>query len=523
MFNVFLEFVRKYYKQALLYFVLLLITNICMIYQPLTLNKVLEKSIFVFDEDTILFILLSFITPLIMLYKDRTLNYVTNLMSIDVSTNLIANMLHKDVLELKKKTSNYIVRIIFNYSWLVSDFYLYTLLDSFFSLMTALIILVILSKYSLPLALFILIAHILRLLTIFSLQPKLQVKATEKITTENDYFGTFTNYVIKLKSIITRNKVCECNSILSSQKAACVKTANSYASVRSISTTLGQTAFWIIRFTSILFGMHLSAAYGLSLISLQLAFSYSNEIGVCLKMVSELLPTFSDLKANAKHVDSLECIENTKSRGFQENFSSIHLKDVSFGYDDKIVLKSINEDFEKGNIYVIHGENGSGKSTLMKIISGLYTKYKGEIFLDDKSLSEYNIEHFLNHYVSILTQDDILLEGTVIENLLSSDERNIQLLAKKFNISDLSRTINSNGTNLSGGEKRKILLARFFLDVLKKKPKLIILDEPTYALEKETITKVIHLITTLAKDAIVLVISHNQEDFINEKHIHLKP
>lgn len=521
MIKIFFKFVKNHLKASFFYFCLLILSNICIILQPLSLSHLLAKSQFNFDQDVLIFIGISILTPCIISYKDRTLNYVTNLMSTNVVNNMMEEVLHKDVLQIKSLSSNYIVRVINNFSWLISDFYLYTFLDAVISLISALMMFWILAQNNLYIALFILICHLLRLFSISLIQKKLTKSAEQRISKNNIFLSSFSNYMSKLKQIIIRSKEKTCYNILLQQSLMNLKATKTNVHWKSVLSSMGNTSFWIIKFATVLFGLLLSEKYGITFAILQLSFSYASEIGLCLQMTTELLPGHAQLKAHYNYMQSILAFENTKASGLKNNFNQVKLVDLNFGYKDKNVINHLNLEFNKGKIYVIKGENGKGKSTLMKVISGLYTGYKGQILLDNTPFENYNIEYYLTHLITFLTQEDLLFDGSIKDNLLANDQQAMQDIVSYLGITDLDKHITSSGENLSGGEKRKILLARTFLSIMENNPSLIIFDEPTYALEKETVQKVIEAIEQLANHCIVMVISHNNDFQKNNIDIHL--
>ena len=290
---------------------------------------------------------------------------------------------------------------------------------------------------------------------------------------------------------------------------------------RSLSSSLGEAGFWLIRFATLLLGLYLSKTMGVTLATLQLAFSYSSEIGSCMQMVSEFMPTYSELKANYAEIQELYRIEDIKRDGYENKFDKIQVRNLEFGYDNNLVLNGINAEMKIGNVYVVKGENGRGKSTFIKIISGIYANYHGEILLNNISLKDYNKEYYFDHLITILTQDDLLFEGTIKDNLLSEDELFLSKVCEYINIGNLERHVLVNGENLSGGEKRKILLARALLDIKRKNPSLVIFDEPTYAIEVDLISKIVNIINQISKKCIAIVISHDDLPFENKVEINL--
>ena len=164
---------------------------------------------------------------------------------------------------------------------------------------------------------------------------------------------------------------------------------------------------------------------------------------------------------------------------------------------------------EKGKINVISGENGQGKSTLGKILAGLYPTSAGHLLLDGKQLTNDCRSNYLCQQICYLAQESPLFEGTILDNLFSNDTELIDTVTQNLHLSELDRFVHWRDTVLSGGEKRKILLARFFLEVAQKKPSLIILDEPTYALDSKTAKWVWEQIAILSVCTLTIVISHD--------------
>lgn len=508
-----LKFVRKFIKWVLLYVLLIILTKLCFIIHPLWLNDLLVRMPFSINQEVALFIILSLLIPVFMMIKDHLLNYVVNLMSYHIGKDLLNEILHREVLDVKKYTANQISRIVNMFSWLVCDFYLYSLLDTVLSIIASLIMLLILAQYNVFISLFILVGHGLHLLVIYRIQHKITLNAEIKTKEENLFLSTFTHYIVRIKQVITRSKQTDCQQVLTNQYEHYDQANKTFSRYKSLSSSMGQTSFWIIRFASLLFCLILVDAYDMPLGVLQLAFFYSNEIGNCLQIAFDSLPIYSELKGTYRLVREFLDIEETKSSGHQEPFDTIILKNLSFKYDDKTIFNHINAHFEKGNIYVIKGENGSGKSTLMKIISGMYSKYEGEILLDNKPLKDYDKMYYFGHLISILTQDDLIFEGTIKENLLYDDENKINKICQTLRIENKDKYVLSKGENLSGGEKRKILLARALLDIQQKHPSLVIFDEPTYALEKSLVSDIKDKIKEIARESIVIVVSHDQDDF----------
>lgn len=164
-------------------------------------------------------------------------------------------------------------------------------------------------------------------------------------------------------------------------------------------------------------------------------------------------------------------------------------------------------------------DHGSGKSTLIKILSGLYRSFNGKLNVNGVDVSEVNI-HSLRQRISYIEQDPHFFKGTIRENLLLADssksDESLRSMLKLVNLDkSLDDIIELNSSNLSGGEKQKLSIARGLL----KDSDVLIFDEPTNNLDKETKEIVRNLIKTLDKS--IIFISHDK-DLLNTSHMYLE-
>ncbi len=191
----------------------------------------------------------------------------------------------------------------------------------------------------------------------------------------------------------------------------------------------------------------------------------------------------------------------------------ISLKNVSFSYDCQNVISNLNLTIEKNDKIAFVGESGSGKSTLVDIIMGLHQVTEGEIFIDNKKLSNENLNSWRNHF-GYIPQSVYLFDGTVAQNVafgLEIDEAKIIRSLEKANIWEflkdkdaLETNVGESGVMLSGGQKQRIAIAR----ALYKDPEILILDEATSALDDETESKIMNEIYEIAKDKTLIIIAH---------------
>ena len=199
---------------------------------------------------------------------------------------------------------------------------------------------------------------------------------------------------------------------------------------------------------------------------------------------------------------------------------SILLKDISYCYDKGLpnILNSISLEINRGDKIVIKGETGSGKSTLTNIISGLLKPTKGKILIDGVEITKKNEINWQKN-ISIVPQSIFLNDASISENIAIAEHLNeidLDRVKKSAKLAYIDRFIENlpnkyneevgeRGVRLSGGQRQRIGIAR----ALYRNSKLIILDEPTNALDAETENLLMNSITNLRGDITVIMISHS--------------
>jgi len=184
----------------------------------------------------------------------------------------------------------------------------------------------------------------------------------------------------------------------------------------------------------------------------------------------------------------------------------ITLTNISYNYEDQPALEDISLRLTKGEKLVLLGSNGSGKSTLLKIMAGLYFAKEGSYSFDGKAVSKKSLNKDFRKRVGILFQnpESMIFNPTVFDEIAFSLREfgfddikpRVEAIAKKFGIENL---LDKNPLYLSGGEKQKVILAA----ILVYEPELLLLDEPTAAMDPKTTGWLIDLLLDLETTLIV--------------------
>ena len=197
--------------------------------------------------------------------------------------------------------------------------------------------------------------------------------------------------------------------------------------------------------------------------------------------------------------------------------SSITFEKVNFGYlegEDKYVLKNINLEIKAGETVGIIGGTGSSKSTLVQLIPRLYDVSSGSVKVGGRDIREYKI-HTLRDSVAMVLQKNVLFSGTIKENLKwgnpnASDEEIMECarLAQAHDFvtsfpNGYETDLGQGGVNVSGGQKQRLCIARALI----KKPKIMILDDSTSAVDTATDAKIRKAFREELKDTTVIIIA----------------
>ena len=273
---------------------------------------------------------------------------------------------------------------------------------------------------------------------------------------------------------------------------------------------------------------HFNNVYGITLGMVYLFINYTTDI---IYRIADFTMGISNyIRAqgaaiNIQEILKLEVEEDNHNDITEDDFrGNIKFEDVYFSYkDDFYVLRDLNLEIKENQTVAFVGHTGSGKSTIMNLIVKFYSATKGNVLINGRNIKDYSKE-YLREKTAIVLQDSFLFEGTLLENITTSNDEKIAREALSRVGGDFileSRSLDSKvevgGNNFSTGEKQLICLAR----ALAKDPKILILDESTANIDSETEQNVSRAIEELKQGRTTLIIAHRLSTIKNADMIYV--
>lgn len=198
----------------------------------------------------------------------------------------------------------------------------------------------------------------------------------------------------------------------------------------------------------------------------------------------------------------------------------LSIENASYRYSDaeidEYALKNVSYDFEEGKIYAVRGRSGTGKTTLLSLITGLERCTEGKIVFDGCDLKDINLDKYRSQKIGIVFQSyNLLPYMTASENIiLSMEASGAKFDNKKATAIELMKSVGLKDSyadrkvlRLSGGEQQRVAIARS----LSYNPKVIVADEPTGNLDKQTENEILEIFKRLAhkENKCVIIVTHS--------------
>ncbi len=331
---------------------------------------------------------------------------------------------------------------------------------------------------------------------------------------EEFYLDSIYGYYEILSSNNENNRIKEMNKKSKSLIELNTKLENKGAFFKNVTTTVILLMnLLIIGVGGVLIKENLIASPNIILAFVALTSSFGSVLALS-QLPGNLAMTFA---SGNRVIDLLEekpqVIDSANPLTFE--FNKLEVKNITFKYDDEVILKHLSLEVNKNEIVGILGPSGSGKSTLLKLLMRFYDPSEGEILYNERNIKDIKIENIYNN-VNLFSQTTYLFRGTILENLLianpsaSKDEvieatKNASIYQYILNLpKGFDTKISDLKDNFSSGEKQRLGLARVFL----RKPKLLLLDEATSNIDAINEGIVLNALKKYKGEMSIVIISH---------------
>ena len=527
----FLKYVCKNNKKKIfISAIFVILVTVFDLYLPLLLKKIIDKGIMEKDINILLrFVVIYFLIQLMSILIEFILNYIYSLMRNSVAIKIRLKIL-KHISDLSgnyytnKKTGNVLSIIQSDIDAIerLDAELVFSLVKDFFTAIAALYFMI-----RLQLDLFLLVV-VLQLL-LFLLQRIFTKKIHANISKIRKEYGEITNvvqeYVLNIMSVvISKSRKFFISDYIKRERKMIyknIKTDMLYSGNISVAIAINSAI------TMILYGYggYKIISGNLTLGTLLAFQSYSAMLlGPCMSIVNannriqqakvSVDRVYSLLDEKSEITDIKDSIILNKG-----NIEKIEFSNVSFSYNsceknDAYILKNLNLVFSKGSICALVGNSGCGKSTIINLLYRLWDVDSGSILIDGNNIKNVNLNSLRKH-ISIVTQDCIIFDATIKENICLgkkiSDEH-LRLICDKVGLSEyisglkegINTKIGERGVKISGGQKQRIAIARTILN----DSDIIVLDEATSALDNISQSNIIKNLKGYLNNKIVVIIAH---------------
>ncbi len=218
--------------------------------------------------------------------------------------------------------------------------------------------------------------------------------------------------------------------------------------------------------------------------------------------------------------------DNENAIDFPEFKEKIEFQNVSFGYDDKNVIKDFNLIIKKGENVALVGPSGSGKSTIANLVTRFYDVREGRILIDGIDIRDIKLKEYRKLF-GLVTQDSILFNDSVYNNIALGDENpSVQKVSSASKIANAEEfveklpnkydeSVGESGGKLSGGQKQRLSIAR----AVYKNPPIMVLDEATSALDTQSEKLVQDALDNMMANRTSIIIAHRLSTIVNADKI----
>lgn len=443
-------------------------------------------------------------------FKRRALNQYKN--------NAYEHILSKNIAEFNKSTTSTYVSAFTNDVKVIEENYVFATFDIITQITLFLSSIVVMFLYSPVMTGVAVGLSLIPMVVMLLVGGKLSVHETN-ISKQNESFLHFLKDNLvgfsTIKVFQAEEKIKEIfktrNNLLETERAKKERTIVLLTFLQALTSILAQFGvFFVGAYISITTG---SIEASVIILFVQLMNSVLNP----LIAIPNLISKRNSCKPLFEKLDEIIKTEDSGEKQTVEFENSIKVSNLEFAYEENNVLNGVDFEFKKGKSYALVGASGSGKTTLLNLLAGRYQNYSGEIYYDGKELKSLSIDSLFEK-MAYIEQNVFVFDDSIVNNVTMYSSVDEELLNKALNLAGLTLLIEDkgvdykcgeNGSNLSGGEKQRISIARALI----KNAELLFMDEATSALDSETSSNVMHSVLDI-ENLSKIVITHKLEEKI---------
>lgn len=475
------------------------------------------KKISILLEIFIFYLLIVIIKSIISYLKNKLVLDLNIKIDKDITNKVTSHILNLPYKYFITKQSGELVTIIEdieNFKEIVTKVFILSLVDF--------ILIIVIIIYTSILNIYVGLSLLLMLLIIYVITKKYQYTLNNSFIkyklTKINYTSLLYNYFSSFETIKNLNINKNINNIIENKYSNTLKYDKIYNKTNNIYSFIMTLLIDLFYISLIFLSLSIALKTNTNVLDVILFSSIFYLIIGFISNITESIVLYKVYETSTDRI--LDCLEIKEEINENSNFSSINkinFKDVTYKIEDNYLLQNINLTIKKNQKIYITGESGIGKSTMMKLLLKYYDLDKGKILIDNINLNDLPLT-FIRNNITYIGQNEQLFTSSILDNLklITKDETKIKEVCdislvtdflKKNNL-NLDYHIEENATNLSGGEKKKIILARGLLHL----KNVLILDEVFNEISIKEERIILKNIMSKYQDKIIIMISHRNSN-----------
>mgnify|MGYP000891901597 CR=1 FL=1 len=514
-------YLKSIWPQFLLFTIINLLSIFIALFIPYYLNKGITLiSSFQLDNLSSYFIPLGILISaeyfLSLLNNDFNIK-LSNYMAMQIEFDILKYIKKSEFIELGRYNDAYLTQRINNDAVCLGDFLIEKLPYFTFNIITTFIIIPILFSLNMLLGIIGILVVIVFCIIYLLIKRVYYILDKNMLDAQSDFFSMISGILYNLLSIKINAWNKESDNIFTKTAYKFYETSIrflrvDYSQICTVSF-LGRIAYalslLVLAYSTVNSKSHLSV--GGSIVAVIM---YIGILLPALQHVSEFGSQYQNYRVSRDRINELYDIKpETFGKTELSCINSITCKKIGLVIGEKIIYKDISLEFQKGKVYLIVGENGTGKTTFLLTLAGIYKPSSGDMYYSQTHYTDIDFTKLRRNNLSFVQQDAYFQKGTIRYNLSLAGVGENEIATTIMPLMDFAENIpekldfiiNPKNTSLSGGEKQRIVLTRGFL----KSADIMIFDEPTNALDEESVGVFMNEIIKKKKSKIVIIVSHD--------------